>query len=178
MPRGHRVVRPIVRQERAGFTLLELVIAMAVITTGVLATVALLTNSVASARAVRNEVVGVNLAQEALEIVQNIRDQNVAAGRAWNQGMVAGQTYRVDVLGADLLEPGANPPFNLDANGFYTYGAGTETFFRRTVAFAKYPPDPPLGAGCADPCPSLRVTVTVSWPARSFTADSVITEWR
>ena len=134
----------IVRQERAGFTLIELVIAMAVITTGVLATVVLLTNSIESARAVRNEVVGVNLAQEALEIVQNIRDQNVAAGQ-WNEGMAAGQTYRVDVLGADLLELGANPPLNLDANGFYTYGSGTETFFRRTVAFAKYP------AGCADP---------------------------
>lgn len=162
----------IVQLKGAGFTLLELIIAMAVITTGVLATVVLLTNSVASARSVRNEVVATNLAQEALEIVHSIRDQNVAAGRAWDQGMSAGQTYRVDVLGANLIELGANPPLNIDASGFYTYGAGTATFFQRTVAFAKYP------AGCADPCPSLQVTVTVSWPARSFTADSIITEWR
>lgn len=152
----------------AGFTLLELVIAMAVITLGVLATVTLMTNSIASARAVRNEVVAASLAQEALEIVHNIRDQNVAGSRTWNQGMDAGR-YRVDALDANLLVLGANPALNIDANGFYTYGAGTATFFQRTVTF---------GACAGSPCASVPVAVTVTWPGRTFTADSVVTGWR
>lgn len=162
------IIRVHVRGREGGFTLLELLIAMVVITLGVLATVTLLTHSIASARAVRNDVVAANLAQEALEIVHNIRDQNVAAGRPWNQGMSAGQ-YRVDALDANLISLGANPALNIDANGFYTYGNGTATFFQRTVTF---------GACAGSPCESVPVAVTVTWPGRTFTADSIITGWR
>lgn len=151
----------------AGFTLLELLVAMAVVTVGVLATVTLLTNSIASARAVRSEVIAANLAQEALEIVHNIRDLNVAGGRQWNQGMTS-QSRRVDALRVDLLDLDANPPLNLDGSGFYTYQSGTATDFRRTVAFG----------ACSPPCTSLPVTVTVMWSGRTFSAQSVITGWR
>ncbi len=162
------VLRERSQRKGAGFTLLELLIAMVVITLGVLATVTLLTNSIASARAVRNDVVAANLAQEALEIVHNIRDQNVTASRSWNQGMDAGQ-YRVDALDANLISLGANPALNIDANGFYTYSAGTATFFQRTVTF---------GTCVGSPCASLPVAVTVTWPGRTFTANSIITGWR
>ncbi|MBI2624200.1 prepilin-type N-terminal cleavage/methylation domain-containing protein [Candidatus Parcubacteria bacterium] len=151
----------------AGFTLLELLIAMAVVTVGVLATVTLLTSSIASAQAVRNEVIAANLAQEALEVIHNVRDLNVAAGRPWYQDMT-NQTRRVDALNAGLIGLDANPPLNLDANGFYTYQSGTATSFRRTVTFG----------ACGAPCTSLSVTVTVMWPGRTFSAQSVITGWR
>lgn len=154
-----------------GFTLLELVIVIAVITVGVLGAMVLLTNSLASTRAVRNEVIAANLAQEAIEIIHSIRDQNVATGGSanWSQGMDTGATYRVDTL----VDPGivpldTNPNLNVSADGFYTYQTGTETPFKRTVQFEMF----------EDASRDRKVIVTITWPGRVLAMTSVITAWR
>lgn len=157
-----------VGQHPSGFTLIELLIAMAVITVGVTGALSLLINSIASAQAVRNEVIGTNLAQEALEIIHNIRDQNVADGLSWSGGMTVGQIFRVEAFQAGFLSRDDSATLNIDADGFYTYGAGTRTSFNRTVAFDAY----------TDPARDRKITVTVTWPGRTFTATGVITAWR
>ncbi|MBI2625791.1 prepilin-type N-terminal cleavage/methylation domain-containing protein [Candidatus Parcubacteria bacterium] len=164
-----RVWRSVQRyQKGAGFTLIELLVAMAVITVGVTGALSLLIHSIASAQAVRNEVIGANLAQEALEIVHSIRDQSVADGRSWSDGLTVGQVFRVEAFQGGLLSRDDGATLNLDADGFYTYGAGTKTLFQRTVAFDAY----------SDPARDRKVTITVTWPGRTLTATSVITAWR
>ncbi|MBI3305115.1 prepilin-type N-terminal cleavage/methylation domain-containing protein [Candidatus Parcubacteria bacterium] len=156
------------RSRERGFTLIELLVAMAVITVGVTGALSLLIHSIASAQAVRNEVIGTNLAQEALEIVHSIRDQNVVDGRAWSEGLTVGQVFRVEAFQGGLLSRDDGATLNIDADGFYTYGAGTPTAFKRTVAFDAY----------SDPARDRKVTITVTWPGRTFTAAGVITDWR
>ncbi len=156
------------RSRERGFTLIELLVAMAVITIGVTGALSLLIHSIASAQAVRNEVIGANLAQEALESMHNIRDQNVAGGRAWSDGLTVGQVFRVEAFQGGLLARDDGATLNIDADGFYTYGAGTPTSFKRTVTFDAY----------SDPARDRKVTITVTWPGRTLTATGVITAWR
>lgn len=63
-----------------GFSIGEVVIAAAVITVGVLATLNLLYSSRNTERGNRDFIVAAQLAQEGVEIVRNIRDNNFASG--------------------------------------------------------------------------------------------------
>lgn len=63
-----------------GQGLLELIVALGVITTGVVGTVTLTTSSLASATDTANRVTATYLASEGLEIVRMVRDNNWQAG--------------------------------------------------------------------------------------------------
>ena len=77
---------------RAGFTLLETVVALTVILAAVVGPVSLITRGLFSFSFSKNKVVAANLAQEGLEIIRLIRENNIACdalnGPAvwpWNQ---------------------------------------------------------------------------------------------
>lgn len=65
---------------RSGFSIAEVLIASAVITVGVLATLNLLYSSRNTEQGNRDFIVATQLAQEGIEIVRNIRDNNFASG--------------------------------------------------------------------------------------------------
>ncbi|MBI3420802.1 MAG: hypothetical protein HY006_01955 [Candidatus Sungbacteria bacterium] len=60
-----------------GYTLLEAVIAFAVLTAAILGAVALIAHALARASSSRDKLVAINLAQEGIELVRVIRDNNV-----------------------------------------------------------------------------------------------------
>lgn len=59
-----------------GVTLLETVIAIGVILIGVVAMITLIIGSVRAGEATKQEVIGLNLAREGLEVVRGVRDDN------------------------------------------------------------------------------------------------------
>ena len=63
-----------------GFSIAEVIIAAAVITVGILATLNLLYSSRNTERGNRDFIVAAQLAQEGVEIVRNVRDNNFASG--------------------------------------------------------------------------------------------------
>lgn len=90
---------------KKGFTLLEVLVAIVVITTGLAAALSLITITISSAAVSKDRLIAANLAQENLEVLRNIRDSNWLAQRDWLTGISsivsANVNYNSDAL-ADL----------------------------------------------------------------------------
>lgn len=72
-----------------GQGLLEAVIALGIIITGIVAALTLAIGSLSGAGASESRIIAVNLAREGIEIVRNRRDSNWVAVRSWDAGILA-----------------------------------------------------------------------------------------
>lgn len=121
------------RQNR-GQTLLELVVAMSIISIGLLGVFAVLSESLGLNKIVANQYTAVGLAAEGIEVVKNIADSNVVAGRPWNTDLTSdnkfGAQYNSEVLDRDLADRKLN--FN-SSRGVYSYDSGKPTNFKRII---------------------------------------------
>jgi hypothetical protein len=143
-------------------------VAMSVLTTGFLGTLALLSRSLALNRTVTDRNVAIYLAAESVEVVKNLVDANIYGGFAWNCGADS-DTYVVSYNsvpsgagcpGTALAVADANnrkvyfdPGTNLYVNG----GAGSAmlTPYERVVTIQR--------SGTAPNEDRLTVTATVTW---------------
>ncbi len=155
----------------AGFTLLETVIALTVILAAVVGPVALITRGIFSFSFSKNKVIAVNLAQEGLEIIRLIRDNNIACDNLngpavweWNRDADGGLMRRLNV-GVDMqsrttiscgsatittprLSVSCSSPLLFESDpqspnvGTYGYQSGSATVFSRCVRITS-PPDNP-----------------------------------
>lgn len=191
-----------------GFTLLETVVALAVILAAVVGPVSLITRGLFTFSFSKNKVIAANLAQEGLEIVRLIRENNVACDAVngpavwqWNRdpegGMLTRSRSGVDMEsfttircgGADIATPRLsvscsgpllfeNDPL-LENYGAYGYRSGVPTVFSRCVDITS-PPDAPD----ADIPASAQMDVisTVRWDERGTERSVVLRErlydWR
>lgn len=113
-----------------GFTFLEIIIAIALVVTSLVFSIALISFSVSSTRTSRSKIIAISLAQEGLEITRNLRDNNWLQLKRypsnWRDGLPAGN-WRVEYDKLQLL-PDASSTLMLDTNGFYFYqDQGTRT---------------------------------------------------
>jgi hypothetical protein len=151
------------------FTLMEAIVAIFVITTGVVGVYSLVTQTISSATFSKDKLIAAYLAQEGIEIVRNIRDTNWLEGgtNPWYEGLTGCSTgCEVDYYCTTVVDPDStNPPshnclasygggnfLKLDANNFYNYATGTETKFKRKIT---------IGAGPITD--SLNIKVEVFW---------------
>lgn len=115
--------------------MLEVIIAVTIIAVGLIAIVALVNLSVSGIRVNKSRIIASNLAQEGLEIVRNIRDNNWLSYKRgltnWKDGLAAGD-YRVQ-YDSEALLAFSSIPLQIDSNGFYQYGGGTNTLFYRKI---------------------------------------------
>lgn len=173
---------------RKGQSLVELMIAMSVLTTGFLGTLALLSRSLTLNRTVTDRNVATYLAAESIEVVKNLIDANIYEGSAWNCG-VNSNTY---VASYNSLPPGSacpgqgltvanvnnrqvyfDPSTNLYVNGDPGGGA-IPTAYQRAVTIQRdgTPPDEDR----------LIVTATVTWTdvagAEQVTLQDQFVNWR
>ena len=89
-----------------GFTIVETLIAIAVLLLSATAPLSLAERSLASAQAAEQEVTAFYLAQEAIEFVRNLRDENALAGRGgteWLRGL--SECLRSEGCGIDPTAP-------------------------------------------------------------------------
>ena len=162
-----------------GFTLIETLVSLAILTTAVVAMIWVSGNGVSESLYSKNKIIANYLAQEGVEIVRNIRDGEVAGGTGWDgfmdtvsdcspsTGCTIDATPIVAAISIQqcVSEPGkiCNKNFFLTPGGFYTHQAvGTATSFRRKIVVA------PVGASEA------TVTVTVTWEQSGKTKTIVI----
>lgn len=85
------------KNQPAGLTLIEVVVALGVVTTGVLAGLTLTTYNLNTSVASASRLVAANLAREGIEVIRQKRDSNWLAGQPWNQGIVEAGKYRLTV---------------------------------------------------------------------------------
>ncbi|MCD6500497.1 prepilin-type N-terminal cleavage/methylation domain-containing protein [bacterium] len=135
---------------KRGFTLIEVLTAISVMTIGILGIYALVPRVISISGINTDRFIASQLAREGIEIVRNIRDGNALEGVAFDEGLSDGN-WRVQYDKDFLLAP-ADEPLKMDANGFYNYDSGSPTKFKRKVILSH------LGAD------SLKVKVEVSWP--------------
>jgi len=123
----------------SGISILEVVIAMMIITMGMVGVLSLVIKNVEAQYINKNVLMASGLAQEGLELVRNARDLNwLTLGNAWNQDIVGDGTYVMDYEGLTSINTAINSideagaRLYIDDNGFYTHAetASSTNFYR------------------------------------------------
>jgi type II secretory pathway pseudopilin PulG len=124
-----------------GFTLLEVIVAISLITVGMIGISSLITQTISSARFSFQKLTAAYLAQEGIEIVRNIRDKNWLEGATWNQGLgdcgSAVCEYEADYESPSLRTYLASDYLNINTNGFYGYPSDSSALPRKITIFDK-----------------------------------------
>src|SRR5690349_3077730 len=82
-------------RHQAGFTLIETIVALMVLTVGIVPAYYLAQSSQVIADSVRDDLIAANLAQEGAEVIHGIRDTNWFTSQSFNNGLGAGN-YEVE----------------------------------------------------------------------------------
>ncbi|SRR6266481_5933936 len=127
---------------RRGQTIVEGMVAVTVLVTGFLGVVTLLVTSLGINRTVTDNYQGGFLASEGVEIIKNIIDANIIAGRAWNANLPDGD-YEVQYdTTADLAPPPAYSGRKLafdPRTHLYSYAGAQSMPFTRRIRITNLP---------------------------------------
>lgn len=141
---------------KQGFTLMEVIVAVAIIITALISSLALITSSISGIKENKSKIIATGLAQEGLEIVRNIRDNNWLNYKRkaddWRDGLEAGD-YLVEYNQESLLSFSSVPLKINTTNGRYQYSSGNDTIYYRKITIQDI-------VGDID---QFKVVVDVSW---------------
>ncbi|MBI5045972.1 MAG: prepilin-type N-terminal cleavage/methylation domain-containing protein [Candidatus Niyogibacteria bacterium] len=159
----------------SGFSLLETLVALAILNAAMLGPITLAYNSIRSASLSHDKTIAAFLAEEAVELVRAKRDANIYQGSNWLDGLlgvcVAGNPCLVDATvdmstAIRLCAGNCVVKYQYDAftnSGFYKHQAGVDTVFSRQVVVDE------VTAG-----KEAKITVTVSWKERFLPLESKV----
>ncbi|MCD6284113.1 prepilin-type N-terminal cleavage/methylation domain-containing protein [bacterium] len=169
-----------------GFTLLEVIIAIAVISIGLIGILYLVSFSISASSVAKNKLIAANLAQEGIELVRGIRDTNWVQGEDWDTGIEGTGNQRAGIIDYDDIDGLTSyfnpPPSDIDEcgsncrvylkNDFYTHDSsgGSSTNFYRLILLDKISPT------------QIEVTCEIKWTERSksyyLTVKDYLYEWQ
>jgi len=167
-------------KNQSGFSILELMISILVITMGMVAVLSLITQNFQAQYINKNVLIASQLTQECFELVRNARDQNkLLYGYGWDQDIVNDGTYAIDYTGRSSINSAVNvisdnaAKLYLNANGFYTHTVtANPTIFSRMITVLNYP-------GYTD---HLDIECRVRWQERGrnhdYVAETYLYNWR
>jgi len=159
-----------------GFSIIEVIIAISLINIGLLAISSLVIQNIQTEEVNREYVIASMLAQEGLELVRNIRDNNWRHDLDWKNGNGVNSATDIVQDGDYIIKRDGtidNSIDNIDElgarlylyNGFYDHEAvGTATVFYRLITVVD-----------DDPPDNITLTSTVRWKDRSKTYNFVAT---
>lgn len=151
--------------------MVEVLVALALLSVGLVPAFIQATNALMLSTTVRNSLIAAHLAQEGVEVLRALRDDNWFAGRAFDAGLDACQVGCILAWNADTPQDAAgNLPLKFDAaTGMYQYATGTDSPFRRKITVAHVSPV------------ELSVISEVTWRERSvdkrFVVESHLYNW-
>jgi len=123
---------------KRGFTLLELLISVFILSVGILGAYIAIQKSSSIANYSYSRLTAAYLAQEGIEIIRNIKDTNlleglITPGVEWNEGL-QDLCYEVEYINSQNPEPcQENLRYLKVGDGLYNYGSGITTKFQRKV---------------------------------------------
>ena len=159
-----------------GFTLIETMVAVSMLSLAIVAPMSLAAQSLSSAYYARDQVTAFHLAQEGIEAVRSIRDANIlqdsqGAGVNLLNGIPTGQAFVIDTRTNQTWTTCTTEPLKTDGV-FYGYGTGpctsndpgwTPTYFKRTLTAN-------FVSGTTD---EIVLTATVTWSSGGFKSRTV-----
>ncbi len=158
-----------------GFSLLETLVALAILNAAMLGPITLAYSSIRSASLSHNTAIAAFLAEEATELVRAKRDANIYQAKNWLDGLnvcVAGSSCWADAtvgLDAAIKPCAGNCPvvkYQYDAftnSGFYRQQVGDDTIFTRQILVEELTANQ-----------EAKITVTVSWKERFLPVKSQV----
>lgn len=162
----------------SGFTIVELMIAITLMATGIMAIYALVPQGIKTSVVNTDKYLATQLAREGIEVVRNIRDTNwleqmESPTAAWDEGLTGcAAGCEVDYTTPAVKDPvltayGAGRYIKVDGNGLYNYTAGTDTRFKRKIEII------PISG-------NLQVKSVVSWSAdyNDVLLEEILYDWR
>ncbi len=157
-----------------GFTLIETLVAVTLLSVAIVAPVSLAARSLQSAYYARDQITASYLAQEAIESVRAVRDRNIMVSRQGAPidiltGIPVGQDFLIDTRTSRMWTTCPTVPLKTDGS-FYGHGADPcsmealwePTRFLRVVRVDFVP-------GTSD---EVTLSVTISWTSGVFAARS------
>ena len=126
-----------------GFTLVEALVAITILITGILSALTLVTRALYSTSIIQDRIIASFLAQEGIEFIRQKRDTNFIEkfqgdDRDWFYGLEEG-TYVIDATNMALkkVEPGKSSNFKYNSENGYNYETGEPTNFNREITVEK-----------------------------------------
>lgn len=172
---------------KKGFTIIELIMAAALLSIGFLAVISLSVVSFTRTMTLSSTLTANYLTQEGFEVVRRIRDENFnvkfseeiaggfeGEGRYWLEGLMEeSQNTVVGSIDYTSTELGSrqNDPLLLDSNGLFNYSTGDSSGFYREITLEKDTYD--FGEGYPDDAEYVLVTVKITWEDRGRVRDYV-----
>ena len=163
---------------KRGFTIIEVITAIFILTMGVSAAFALIQGTLTFSKTTSARLTSAYLAQEGLEIIRNIRDSNWLEQRdnpalAWDYGISVGSSYGLDYQSSVFPDSLCSGEFlKFDGNYFNcrpVSSSNIQTNFKREITVQK-----PVG--------KMIVQVKVSWTGPSGTqqvqAETELYNWK
>ncbi|MCX6702245.1 MAG: type II secretion system protein [Candidatus Zambryskibacteria bacterium] len=160
--------------KKAGFTLVETLVAVSILSISIAATFTAVQNGIQNSTVAKDQTTAFYLAQEAIEYIKNLRDQNAlnsinGGANKWLTGLsdvgtdpcYFGKVCRIDSPAQTTVYCGAAfdacPVLNQDSStGLFGYTAGwTPTIFKREIQFRQIVADR-----------EVEVTIRMSWTSR------------
>lgn len=139
----------------SGQIIVEVLVAVSVLTIGFLGVITLLSRALSLNRVVSDNYTATYLAAEGIELAKNIIDGN-AATFGWGAGANQG-AYEIDVYSTALAASAEDRPLLFDpAARLYSYRSGIPTSFMRKVTVT------PIEDGTAE----IQVNSEVAWVTR------------
>lgn len=153
------------KNNQKGFTMMEVLAAIFVITTGIMGVFSLVQRTISFTAISSSRLVAIYLAQEGIEIVKNIRDgnwldQRTSTSTLWSDSLtclVPSCEWEGDYNSILSLTQwsGEGRYLNIDGLGLYSYSSGTSTKFKRKITTDTEGQDS-----------VLKVIVEVTWEER------------
>jgi len=121
------------KSKSTGFTIIEITIAIFILTAGLVSVYALVPRIVEITSMNTNWFIAAQIAREGVEITRNIRDSNWLADLDWDQGLVNCSTgCEIDYNDSQLFVFQSRF-LKIDDQGFYNYEFGANTKFKRKI---------------------------------------------
>lgn len=163
-----------------GFTLLETLVAVAVLLMALLGPFSIAQQSLKSAYYARDQITAFYLAQEGIEFVRAVRDENYLSGNTGDNWLLGIGTTCLNTpctvdyrnFAYEQCLPDGCPVLKVSqAGGLYNQASGADSPFTRQVMLTTSPTNPNL----------IIVSVTISWKSagvpRIFTLQERLFNW-
>lgn len=155
-----------------GFTLLEMLVSISVITIGVIGIFSVVIKYTQFTQQARTNLTASYLAQEGIEIVKNIRDSNWTSGANWNTGLAScASGCEADYLSTSLSAWADRYLYVENSTGFYKYLASpgssdVQTPYKRKITITAVGND------------ELDIKVDIYWSGNTTTVKENIYNWK